>query len=62
MNTIVAESLDYIAGRLEGADDLNASIQKVLQEIMEEHGNVIFNGDNYSSEWHEEAEKRGVLG
>ena len=60
MNTIVAESLDYIAGRLEGADDLNASIQTVLQEVMEEHGSVIFNGDNYSSEWYEEAAKRGL--
>jgi glutamine synthetase len=60
LNTIVAESLDYIAGQLEGADDLNAAIQKVLQEIMKEHGNVIFNGDNYSSEWHEEAAARGL--
>ena len=60
MNTIVAESLDYIATRLEGAEDLNASIQTVLQEVMEEHDSVIFNGDNYSSEWHEEAEKRGL--
>lgn len=60
MNTIVAESLDFIASQLEGADDLNAAIQKVLQGIMEKHGNIIFNGDGYSSEWHEEAAKRGL--
>ncbi len=60
MNTIVAESLDFIASQLEGAEDLNAAIQKVLQGIMEKHGNIIFNGDGYSSEWHEEAEKRGL--
>ncbi|MCF6313377.1 MAG: glutamine synthetase III [Verrucomicrobiales bacterium] len=60
MNTIVAESLDFIASQLEGAPDLNAAIQKVLQEIMVKHGDIIFNGDGYSSEWHEEAEKRGL--
>lgn len=60
MNTIVAESLDFIASQLEGAPDLNAAIQKVLQDIMAKHGNVIFNGDGYSSEWHEEAAERGL--
>ena len=60
MNTIVAESLDFIASQLEGAPNLNAAIQKVLQEIMVKHGNVIFNGDGYSSEWHEEAAQRGL--
>jgi len=60
MNTIMAESLDYIATRLEGAADLNAEIQKVLQEIMVEHGKVIFNGNGYSEEWHKEAAARGL--
>jgi glutamine synthetase len=60
MNTIVCESLDYIAGRLEGAPDLNAEIQKVLQEIMKEHGKIIFNGNGYSDEWHQEAARRGL--
>jgi len=60
MNTIVAESLDFIASQLEGAADLNKAIQNVLQGIMKKHGNVIFNGDGYSSEWHEEAAERGL--
>ncbi|MEM7146952.1 MAG: glutamine synthetase III [Verrucomicrobiota bacterium] len=60
MNTIVTESLDYFAGRLEAASDLNTEIQAILQEVMEEHGNVIFNGDGYSEDWHAEAEKRGL--
>jgi glutamine synthetase len=60
MNTIMTESLDYIASRLEAASDLNSEIQAVLQEILEEHGSVIFNGDGYSTEWHEEAAKRGL--
>lgn len=65
MNTIVAESLDFVATELEKATKgdegkLNAAIQKLLQEIITEHGNVIFNGDGYSAEWHAEAEKRGL--
>ena len=66
MNTIVAESLDFCATRLEEAtggdpSKLNAELQKLLTEIMNEHGAIIFNGDGYSDEWHAEAEKRGLL-
>ncbi len=60
MNTILAESLDFIAGRLEGAPDLNSAIQLVLKEILDEHGSVIFNGNGYSEEWHKEAAERGL--
>lgn len=66
MNTIVAESLDYCATKLEAAtggdsSKLNAELQKLLTEIITEHGSVIFNGDGYSDDWHAEAEKRGLL-
>lgn len=65
MNTIVAESLDYVATRLETAiagdpSRLNAAIQELLKEIATEHSAVIFNGDGYSDEWHQEAERRGL--
>jgi len=65
MNTIVADSLDYIATELEkvtkgDTKKLNGAIQKVLKGILAEHGNVIFNGDGYSESWHEEAAKRGL--
>jgi glutamine synthetase len=65
LNTIVAESLDYIASELEkatggDAGKLNGAIQTLLQKIMQEHGAVIFNGDGYSEEWHAEAAKRGL--
>ncbi len=60
VNAILAESLDYVAGKLEGADDLERGIQGLLSEIMKEHGAVIFNGDNYSEKWHKEAEARGL--
>jgi glutamine synthetase len=65
LNTIVAESLDYIATKLEqgtGGDPskLNAEVQKVLGEVATQHKAIIFNGNNYSEEWHNEAEKRGL--
>src|SRR4051812_30295419 len=65
LNTIVAESLDYVATELEKATGgdigkLNAAVQKVLQDIIAKHGAVIFNGDNYTPDWHAEAEKRGL--
>ena len=65
MNTILAESLDFIAGQLEAAiadhpTELHAAVQKVIQDILENHGAVIFNGDGYSEAWHAEAEERGL--
>ena len=35
-------------------------MQKLLQKVLKEHGRVIFNGDNYSQEWHDEAARRGL--
>jgi glutamine synthetase len=60
MNTILAESLDWMASKLEGASDLNKAIQDTLKEVMDKHGRVIFNGNGYSEEWHAEAAERGL--
>ncbi len=65
INTILTESLDYIATKLEKAvsDDpskLNGAIQSLLEEILAEDGSIVYNGDNYSEAWHKEAEKRGL--
>ncbi len=60
LNTILADSLDFIANKLEGAADLNAAIQTTLKDILDTHGRVIFNGDGYSEEWHAEAAERGL--
>ena len=66
MNTIVAESLDFCATKLEQAtagdpDKLHEALQELLTEIINEHGAVVFNGDGYSEEWHAEAAERGLL-
>jgi glutamine synthetase len=65
INTILAESLDYVANELEKAvasdpANLNAAVQKLVADILAKHGAVIFNGDGYSDAWHQEAEKRGL--
>ncbi|MEQ8788108.1 MAG: glutamine synthetase III [Pirellulaceae bacterium] len=66
MNTIITESLDYCATKLEeatGGDPaaLHGAVQKLLTEIINESESIIFNGDGYSEAWHEEAAKRGLL-
>jgi glutamine synthetase len=63
MNTLLADSLNWIAEKLETAladgTDQTAAVISVLQELMELHGNVIFGGDGYSAQWHKDAvEKR----
>ncbi|MCC6950049.1 MAG: glutamine synthetase III [Phycisphaerales bacterium] len=67
LNTIVAESLDHVAGLLEkavgkGADPakLQTAVKDVLQGIVKEHKRVLFDGDGYTKEWHAEAKKRGL--
>jgi glutamine synthetase len=64
LNTIVAESLDFIATKLEAAkregQDLNRAIQDLLPGVIRESKRVLFNGDGYSAEWHAEAERRGL--
>ena len=67
LNTIVAESLDYLAGELErqaGPTPSPAKLQQaavaVLKEVIKTHKRVIFNGDGYSADWHREAEHRGL--
>jgi glutamine synthetase len=64
LNTIVAEAVDQMCTQLEADQkakkDFNKSLQAVLQAIISKHKRVIFNGDNYTEEWHKEAERRGL--
>ncbi|REJ45457.1 MAG: glutamine synthetase type III [Microcystis aeruginosa TA09] len=65
MNTILADSLTWVADNLESrmkaGEDLNTAAQGVLKEIMDKHRNVIFGGNGYSQEWHKMAvEERGL--
>jgi glutamine synthetase len=64
MNTILADSLNWMAEKLEGeltqGTELNCAIHKILKEVMDEHGVVVFSGNGYSKEWHQMAEERGL--
>ncbi|MEO0868569.1 MAG: glutamine synthetase III [Cyanobacteria bacterium J06642_11] len=65
LNTMLADSLDWVGNRLEtelsGGAELNTAILTVLKEVMEQHGAVVFGGNGYSEEWHKMAvEERGL--
>jgi len=67
LNTIIAESLDYIATHLEtelagstSEEQRDTVVRGLLRDILTAHRKVVFDGDNYSQEWHDEAERRGL--
>ena len=64
MNTVLADSLNWIGDKLEAelgkGTELNTAIQTILKEVMDEHGAVVFNGNGYSEEWHKLAAERGL--
>lgn len=61
LNTAVAESLKQFADTLETKDDFESAVDELLRETIKKHSRIIFNGNNYSDEWIDEAEKRGLL-
>jgi glutamine synthetase len=63
LNTIVAEAIDDLADQLEQAGEgkLEDRLRPILRDSYAANKQVVFGGDNYAEEWHEEAEKRGLL-
>ncbi len=63
INTIIAESLDYVASEIKkeaAKGDFNAAVLKVVARLYKEHKAIRFEGNNYSEEWVKEAKKRGL--
>lgn len=60
LNTIVAEAFCDIADELEKAEDLDMAIHDIIKKLATEHQRIVFNGNGYSDEWVEEAERRGL--
>lgn len=60
LNTVVAETLRQFADELSGADDFETAVRALIKKTFKEHERIIFNGNNYSDEWVEEAERRGL--
>jgi glutamine synthetase len=65
LNTIVAEAIDYLAEELENGlqqgTELEAALRPILQRSYAANKQIVFGGDNYSDEWHSEAQQRGLL-
>ena len=61
LNTIVADALREFADELEGAEDFNAALHDLVVRTIRAHKRILFNGNNYSEEWAQEAERRGLL-
>jgi glutamine synthetase len=64
LNTIVAEALDTMSSSLEsaleGGKSLDDAVPSIVREVWTANKAVVFEGDNYSDEWHAEAEQRGL--
>jgi glutamine synthetase len=65
LNTIVAEAIDSLSEDLENALNGGASLEEAIAKVCQKgyagSKRVVFDGDNYSEEWHAEAERRGLL-
>jgi len=65
INTIVSESMHFMAERLEkgvaGGADLSDAVDVLVKEVLKKHSRVVFNGDGYAGDWEVEAAKRGLL-
>ncbi|HEY2651623.1 MAG TPA: glutamine synthetase III [Solirubrobacteraceae bacterium] len=65
LNTIVAQAIDELAEELDAAldrgEDLEGALRPILQRTYADNKRIVFGGDNYAPEWHEEAEQRGLL-
>jgi glutamine synthetase len=64
INTIIADSLDYVASEIKSAvakgRDFNTAVLQVVSKVVKDTKKIRFEGNNYSPEWVKEARKRGL--
>ena len=60
LNTMVAEELSGFYEKLNGETDIYTAVKALVKETLTAHQRIIFNGDNYTDEWVEEAARRGL--
>ena len=62
LNTAVAEVLAEFSAALKDVpeEEMENAVHALLKKTIEEHKRIIFNGNGYTDEWVEEAEKRGL--
>ena len=61
MPSAVAEELSQFADALERAPDFMKALNELVAKTVREHKRIVFNGNNYSESWREEAKRRGLL-
>ncbi len=61
INTIIAKSLKEFADELENVEDFDLAMKAIVKRTYKKHKRIVFNGNNYSKQWVEEAKKRGLL-
>ena len=61
LNTAVSESLNLFYDELSKASDFSKALHELVKRELTEHKRILFNGNGYSKEWEEEAERRGLL-
>ena len=61
LNTIVADTLEEFADKLEKAKNFDDALNKLIKTELTAHKRIIFNGNGYGDEWISEAKKRGLL-
>jgi len=64
LNTIAAEAIDQMSEqveqRVQGGASVDEAVLEIVREVWSEHKRAIFDGDNYSEEWEQEAARRGL--
>ena len=60
LNTIVAEAFAEASDYLEQAENFDMGVHDLIKKYAVEHERIVFNGNGYSQEWVEEAERRGL--
>jgi glutamine synthetase len=65
LNTIVAAAIDELTtaveANLKAKMPFEQALHAVLKGVINKHKRIVFNGDNYTTEWHQEAERRGLF-
>ena len=62
LDTAVAKSLKSFADAMEarGEEGFRTAAVAYIKRVLAQHKRILFSGDGYSEEWHEEARRRGL--
>ena len=62
LNTAVADKLGEIYEQLKDVpqEDMDEAVHKLLKDLLVKHKRILFNGNGYTEEWVQEAQRRGL--